>query len=84
MNFQREVRVTMQQIGYLADHSRGPIVRTGRKLVRTGPGTVELDTSTDGRFERSDDWSAVAYFYLDRPENGLPALAPVAQRVAGL
>jgi hypothetical protein len=82
--FQREVRVTMQQIGYLADHSRGPIVRTGRKLVRTGPGTVELDTSTDGRFERSDDWSAVAYFYLDRPENGLPALAPVAQRVAGL
>jgi hypothetical protein len=82
--FQRDVRVTMQQIGYLADHSRGPIVRTGRRLLRTGAGDVELDTRTDGRFERSDDWSSVAYFYLDRPENGLPALAPVARRVAGL
>jgi hypothetical protein len=43
-----------------------------------------MDTRTDGKFERSDDWSAVAYFYLDRPENGLPPLAPVAERVAGL
>jgi hypothetical protein len=31
-------------------------------------------------FWRQDDWSAVAYFYLDRPENGLPALAPVGER----
>jgi len=35
-------------------------------------------------FERQDDWSSCAYFYLDRPENGLPALAPVADRIAGL
>ncbi|MCW3848310.1 DUF2961 domain-containing protein [Sphingomonas sp. LB-2] len=35
-------------------------------------------------FYRSDDVSAVAYFYLDRPENGLPPIAPVAERVAGL
>ena len=82
--FHQDVRVTMQQIGYLADHSRGPIVRTGRRLMRTAEGDVELDTKTDGRFERRDDWSSVAYFYLDRPENGLPPLAPVAQRVAGL
>jgi hypothetical protein len=29
---------------------------------------------------RQDDVCAVAYFYLDKPENGLPALAPVEER----
>lgn len=82
--FTRDVRVTMQQIGYLADHSRGPITRTGRRLFRTAEGWEEMDTSRDGRFERSDDWSSCAYFYLDRPENGLPPLPPVAERVADL
>lgn len=38
----------------------------------------------DGIFERADDWSSCAYFYLDRPVNGLPPLAPVRERVAGL
>jgi len=33
---------------------------------------------------RRDDWSAVALFYLDKPENGLPALAPAAQRTEAL
>jgi hypothetical protein len=35
-------------------------------------------------FWRQDDWSATAYFYLATPENGLPPLAPVAERQAGL
>ena len=82
--FRRDVRVTMQQIGYLADHSRGALVREGRKIYRAGPGLVENDIKTDGKFERADDWSSCAYFYLDRPENDLPPLAPVAQRVEGL
>jgi hypothetical protein len=82
--FQRDVRVTMQQIGYLADHSRGGLIRAGRKLYSAGPGLVEKDLKTDGKFERSDDWSSCAYFYLDRPENNLPPLAPVAKRVEGL
>jgi hypothetical protein len=33
---------------------------------------------------RQDDWSAVALFYLDSPENGLPPLAPVEKRTEGL
>lgn len=33
---------------------------------------------------RRDDWCSVAFFYLDSPVNGLPKLAPVAQRVEGL
>ena len=82
--FHSDVRVTMQQIGYLADHSRGGLMRTGRKLYNAGPGLAEKDLKTDGKFERSDDWSSCAYFYLDRPENNLPPLAPVARRVEGL
>jgi len=35
-------------------------------------------------FYRSDDVAAVAYFYLDRPENGLPAIAPAAERLVDL
>jgi hypothetical protein len=35
-------------------------------------------------FYRVDDYSATAYFYLDRPESNLPALAPLAGRLKGL
>lgn len=35
-------------------------------------------------FRRQDDWSSAAYFYLDRPSNDLPTLAPVEKRIAGL
>ena len=35
-------------------------------------------------FYRSDDWSAVAFFYLDSPENGLPKLGSVKERIVGL
>ena len=35
-------------------------------------------------FYRSDDVAAVAYFYLDRPENGLPPIAPAAERLTAL
>jgi hypothetical protein len=33
---------------------------------------------------RQDDVSATVYFYLDRPENGLPPLAAARQRVDGM
>lgn len=35
-------------------------------------------------YYREDDVSATAYFYLDKPTNGLPALAPLQQRIEGL
>ena len=82
--FKRDVRVTIQQIGYLADHSRGGFFRTGRRLYRAGPGEVEMDLTKDGKFERADDWSSCAYFYLDRPENNLPRLDAAEKRLTGL
>ncbi len=35
-------------------------------------------------FYRLDNYSATAYFYLDKPESNLPALAPVTQRLRGI
>jgi len=35
-------------------------------------------------FYRSDDVAAVAYFYLDRPENGLPRIAAPSERLQAL
>ena len=35
-------------------------------------------------FYRRDEWSAVAFFYLDAPENGLPPIAPLDARIEGL
>jgi len=84
--FARDVRVTIQQIGYLGggatDRDRLALVQAGRRLTRAGAGDEALDLSKGGLFERADDWSSCSYFYLDRPENGLPALAPVGERVA--
>jgi Protein of unknown function (DUF2961) len=82
--FYKDIRVTIQQIGYLAPHSREAIVKAGRRLYRAGPGRVEMDTSQDGKFEREDDWSSCSYFYLDNPENDLPPLDPVTKRIEGL
>lgn len=56
-----------------------------QKLLTSGKSVTEPGLP-DGwtNFYRSDDVSAVAFFYLDRPESGLPALAPVAERTAAL
>lgn len=35
-------------------------------------------------YYRRDDVSAVALFYLDRPENGLPRIAPIEERVVAI
>ena len=55
-------------------------------LTRNPPVTLSDPSLPDGHtnYYRSDDVAAVAYFYLDRPTNGLPALAPAAERLAAL
>jgi hypothetical protein len=82
--FYRDARVTMQQIGYLAPHSREDIIKNNRTLYRAGPGLIPMDTSKDGKFERSDDWSSCVYFYLDKATNNLPVIDSVEKRIAGL
>jgi Protein of unknown function (DUF2961) len=82
--FYQDAKVTMQQIGYLAPHSRPPIKYNNRKLIQTGAGQIPMDTDKDGKFERSDDWSSCVYFYLDKPSNNLPSIDSVEKRIVGL
>ncbi len=82
--FYTDARITMQQIGYLAPHSREPIVYNNRKLIKAAPGNEPFDTSKEGKFERSDDWSSCVYFYLDKTTDNLPPIDPVKKRIAGL
>jgi Protein of unknown function (DUF2961) len=66
--------------------------------VMTAKGLIKLldDPSYPGLFDdkfpadewvnfyRIDNYSATAYFYLDKPEDNLPALAPLAVRLRGI
>ncbi len=65
-----------------------PGSRNGFQQLLTKTPAVPLSDPSlpDGHtnFYRSDDVAAVAYFYLDRPENGLPAIPGVAERAAAL
>ena len=92
--FQRDIRVTMQQIGLTAPNENIDLLKQRRQLSWGNQQidfTEKLKNATDGEplggwslFDRQDDWSSCAYFYLDSPENSLPPLAPVSQRLAGL
>ena len=85
--FSRDIRVTIQQIGAADMGTFDKFKASRQKMYKTGPGLVEIDWDKQKDvplFERQDDWSSCAYFYLDRPVNNLPALAPVEERMAGL
>jgi hypothetical protein len=88
--FREDLRVTIQQIGCWDPTSKPQLFWKGEPIYKTGPGRTPVDLSKTGGageygiFERQDDWSSCAYFYLDKAENGLPALAPLSERVAGL
>jgi hypothetical protein len=82
--FGRDVRVTIQQIGYRGAGEIGPLHKPGSPVYRAGAGKAEMEPFEEGLFERQDDWSSCAYFYLDRPENGLPRLPSAEERIRGL
>lgn len=85
--FQRSARITIQQLGCWEPPNLPQLYGAGVPLMHAGiPVDVpaKLKEKGFGLFERQDDWSSCAWFYLDRPQNGLPPLAPLAQRIAGL
>jgi len=91
--FHKDIRVTIQQIGCFGKEDMAQHMKdTGlAELVKCGDGsevwTVENIEAMDyhcGIFERTDDWCATAYFYLDKPTNALPAIEPYEARVANL
>jgi hypothetical protein len=88
--FQKDVRVTIQQIGCWDPQSKPLFRDSNRLLYHTGGDWRKVDfTDLDkispyGLFERQDDWSSCAYFYLDKPQNDLPELIKVEKRIEGL
>ncbi len=85
--FRKDIRVTIQQIGFLWSNDGTPEKPVTPPLYAAGEGRRELDLKhlpNANLFERVDDYSSCAYFYLAAAENGLPALAPVEQRLSGL
>jgi len=81
--FRKEIRVTIQQIGYVGKDSV-MLKEATAPIYKAGAGLTQAHVGYTGLYERQDDWSSVAYFYLDLPENGLPEMEPVARRIAGL
>ena len=87
------IRVTMQQIGswnrdliqYFKD-KEVPIVRAGLSAKED---MEQLDFDSEfipdfDLFERSDYWTSCSYFYLDKPENDLPIISDVKERVKSI
>ncbi|HMD84188.1 MAG TPA: glycoside hydrolase family 172 protein [Terriglobia bacterium] len=83
--FRADARVTIQQIGFNPEHpASDPLNHTGAPIYKAGPGLVERKKGEFGTFERQDDWSSVAYFYLDKPDDDLPPIDTPEQRMKGL
>lgn len=88
--FHSRIRVTMHQIGCLPGRSAQDLINLGTEVYSIYNSDIPVDLeSFKSRggvvlFERQDDWSACAFFYLDRPENGLPELPPAGTRISGL
>jgi hypothetical protein len=86
--FHANVSVRWQQIG-LWNTELLPQFKAAGTRVALGTPPVEVNTvdpklSTWGLMERRDDVSSCAYFYLDRPDDDLPLLAPLAERTRDL
>jgi hypothetical protein len=93
--FNKDIKVDIQQIGgwgkdevkelYKKNVKLKPISIDGPagfvRLLET-PISITDEKFPDGwiNFYRIDDYSAVSYFYLDKPVNNLPALAPIDVR----
>ena len=92
--------VALQQIGGTGKKEVDQLLKAGATLIpisiytpsrldllMDGSSAADLQSAPDTawvNFQRQDDVSATAYFYLDRPENGLPSLMDVAERTVGL
>ncbi len=89
--FHTDIRITIQCIGCGSSPDFRVMHEAGTPLVQNNQEATPYDTQKLAEageyrfFEREkDDISSCTYFYLERPENGLPKLAEVEERIAGL
>jgi len=95
--FYEDIRVTIQVLGgpgytdMLKFLERDP----NFKLMKAGNGKefytkeeleeeLKKNPKASGYLERIDDWCATAYWYMDKPSNSLPELAPLEERTENL
>jgi hypothetical protein len=88
--FGKDIQVTMQQLGCYGPDTKPLMHYADRTYYKPGETSEPYDFSPEvtpapyGLFEREDDWSSTAYFYLDRPVSGLAPLASRDVRIADL
>ena len=85
--FHSDIRVTIQQIGIILPQDVETFSNAQTPIYKAGKDLIEMDTThlqPFELFEREDDWSSCSYFYLDKPENQLPPLASIEDRLKGL
>ena len=90
--FQEHMRVVIQQLGCPDREATIKHMKESgiHEWVAGGDGTGRYTLESIeqggplGLFERDDDWCSTAYFYLDKPASGLPAIEPYEARVANL
>jgi len=91
--FHKDIRVTIQCLG--GANTKGVLQamkeHPEQKYMKAGDGseyftTEELEKAEDYfvLVEREDDYCATAYWYLDKPENKLPALPSLTERAKDL
>ncbi|HUA64765.1 MAG TPA: glycoside hydrolase family 172 protein [Alphaproteobacteria bacterium] len=91
--FHKDVRVMIQNMGgpgyqaMLDDMNKDPSL----KFMKAGDGTeyytraeLAAHPNWSNVMERSDDYCATAYWFMDRPESELPPIAPAAERIKDL
>jgi hypothetical protein len=79
--------VTLQQIGFIWSNDGTPDKPLLPPIYQAGEGLKELDLKHMPQvnlYERADDYSSCTYFYLDRPQNGLPPLPAASERMQNL
>ncbi len=91
--FYEDIKVTIQQIGSTDPYEMMKILihkkQSGIDIPGLGLGKIDIEEifknrftreNLSGLFERYDDWSSTAYFYLTQPENSLPELISYEER----
>ncbi len=82
--FHEDIRATIQQIGFANEENYKLLSKLKGDVFVAAEGMNKVDFSQQRTwllFERSDDYSSCAYFYLDKPSTDLPELMPVKERV---
>jgi hypothetical protein len=88
--FYKDIRVTIQVMGgpgymsMLESMDKNP----GLRFMKAGDGTqyytreeLEANPRSSNVIERIDDYCATSYWYFDKPENDLPPIADVSERM---